>query len=105
MIYGVSARAFLSDLLKEINKHNVFNGAAALGYYLTLAIFPAMLVLLAIIPYLPIQKIDVAIWDLLRQIMPPNAVEMIRSVIQEITTHKKAGLLSFGILGTLWAAS
>ena len=33
----------LRDLFQELRKDNVFNGAAALGFYLTLAIFPTMI--------------------------------------------------------------
>lgn len=38
MLHGVPTWQFLHDLWKEISEDNVFNGAAALGYYLTLAI-------------------------------------------------------------------
>jgi membrane protein len=51
MIYGISAQQFLRDLYQEVNDNNVFNGAAALGFYLTLAIFPALILLMTVLPY------------------------------------------------------
>lgn len=105
MIRGVSFKQFLHDLNQEISDDNVFNGAAALGYYLTLAIFPAMILLMSLIPYLPIERVDEAIMDLLGQALPPEAYDMVAGVVSEVTGERRGGLLSFGLLGTLWAAS
>jgi membrane protein len=105
MIHGVSLKQFLLDLNQEISDDNVYNGAAALGYYLTLAIFPAMILLMTIIPYLPIQDVDKAIMDLLGQALPEEAYGMVSGVVTEVTGDRRGGLLSFSLLGTIWAAS
>jgi membrane protein len=105
MIYGVSIKQFLVHLNQEMSEDNIFNGAAALGFYLTLALFPAMILLMTLIPYLPIQDVDKAIMDLLGQALPPEAYDMVEKVVSEVTSDKRGGLLSFGLLGTLWAAS
>jgi membrane protein len=105
MIHGVSLKQFLLDLNQEISDDNVYNGAAALGYYLTLAIFPAMILLMTIIPYLPIQDVDKAIMDLLGQALPEEAYGMVSGVVTEVTSDRRGGLLSFSLLGTIWAAS
>jgi membrane protein len=98
-------RAFVSELYAELERDNVFNGAAALGFYLTLAIFPAMIFVMAVIPYLPIARVDQAIMDLLREAMPARAAEMFTGVVNEITSERRGGLLSLGLAGALWAAS
>ncbi|MEW5744798.1 MAG: YihY/virulence factor BrkB family protein [Nitrospirota bacterium] len=105
MIHGVSPQQFLLQLKQEISDDNVFNGAAALGFYLTLALFPAMILLLTLIPYLPIRNVDKAIMDLLGQALPQEAFGMVSGVVNEVTSERRGGLLSFGILATLWAAS
>jgi membrane protein len=46
-----------------VSEDNVWNGAAALGFYLTLAVFPAMIFVMALLPYLPIAHLDQAIMD------------------------------------------
>jgi membrane protein len=96
---------FIRDLHQSINDDNVFNGAAALGFYLTLAIFPAMILLMSVIPYLPIAQVDQAIMDLLGQALPPEAFGMVEKVVAEVTSERRGGLLSFGVLATLWAVS
>lgn len=105
MLDGVSKKQFLIELYGEINKDNVFNGAAALGFYLTLAIFPAMILLMSIIPYLPIDQVDEALMDMLGQALPEEAYGIVEGVVVEVTADRRGGLLSFGLLGTLWAAS
>jgi membrane protein len=105
MPYGVSTKQFLRDLQHEIGEDNVYNGAAALGFYFTLAIFPALIFLMSLIPYLPIERVDQAVMDLLRQSMPPEAAKMLSGVVTEVTTERRGGLLSFGALATLWATS
>ena len=93
------------DLYQEIRDDRVFNGAAMLGFYLTLAIFPALILIMNIIPYLPIERVDEAIMDLLRQVLPDDAHEVVEGVVQEVTGEQRGGLLSFSLIGTLWAAS
>jgi len=105
MIHGVSTKQFFHDLYKKMKDDNVFNGAAALAFYLTLALFPAIILLMTIIPYLPIDQVDQAIMDLLGQALPQEAYGMVEGVVKEVTADRQGGLLSFSLLGTLWAAS
>jgi membrane protein len=93
------------DLFQELRKDNVFNGAAALGFYLTLAIFPTMIFLMALIPYLPIAHVDEAIMDLMRQALPPRAADAFSDVVQEVVGERRGGLLTVGLLAALWASS
>jgi membrane protein len=96
---------FLKALYQETQDDNILNGAAVLGFYLMLAIFPAMIFVLAVIPYLPIENVDQAIMNLLRQAMPSSASEMFTGVVQEVTQEQRGDLLSFGLLAALWATS
>ncbi len=105
MIEGVTTRQFFSELYQEANEDDIFNGAAVLGFYLTLAIFPAMIFVMAVIPYLPIAHVDQAIMDLLRQALPRSAAEMFATVVDEVTGEQRGGLLSLGFAGALWATS
>jgi membrane protein len=102
---GVGPWQFLKELSREINEDGVSDGAAVLAYYLTLALFPAVIFVMALLPYLPVPRLDQAIMDLLRQALPPGASEMFVGVVQDVTNQPRGGLLSFGALATLWASS
>lgn len=101
----VSVTQFMKELYQEVIEDDIFNGAAALGFYLTLAIFPAMIFVMAVIPYLPVDSVDVAIMDMLRATLPATAAEMFAGVVDEITREQRGGLLSLGLAGALWATS
>ncbi len=105
MIAGRRWSRFFRDLYQQITDDNVFNGAAALGYYLMLSIFPALIALMAVLPYLPIANIDQAIMDLLGQALPPEAAGMVEGVVTQVTSQRSGGLLSLGLLLTVWTAS
>lgn len=96
---------FLRRVYAEARSDDVVSGAAALGFYLTLAIFPAMICLMAIIPYLPLSQVDDAIMDLLRQALPPSAAHLFADVVREVTTERRGGVLSFGVVFAMWTAS
>jgi membrane protein len=105
MLQGLSMVQFAKELVHEAKEDDISNGAAVLAYYLMLAIFPAMIFIMAVIPYLPIAHVDQAITDLLRQALPASAAEMFTGVVHEVTGEQRGGLLSFGLLGALWATS
>ncbi len=96
---------FLKELYREAVEDDILNGAAVLGFFLMLAIFPAMIFVLALIPYLPIANVDQAIMELLRQALPASAADMFAGVVQEVTQEQRGGLLSFGLIAALWATS
>lgn len=104
-MHGVSAKQFIRDLYRAISADNVFSGAAALGFYLTLAIFPAIILMMSVVPYLPIPRVDEAIMDLLRQALPPEASKLLARVVDQVMSERRGGLLSFSLFATLWAAS
>nr|WP_111298525.1 YihY/virulence factor BrkB family protein [Paracoccus saliphilus] len=104
-IQGLSPRQFIRELVAAVNDDNVFNGAAALGYFLTMAIFPGLIVLISVLPYLPVADVEGTIMELLRQALPQEAAALLEDVVTEVTQQQQGGVLSFGLLATLWIAS
>lgn len=104
-IRGVSIVQLLRELNTKVRDDTLFNGAAALGFYLMLALFPALILVMSAIPYLPIPRVDQAIMDLLDQLLPGQAYALVEEVVTQVVADRRGGLLSFGALGTLWAAS
>lgn len=97
------------QLAKEVKAQtlldNVSNGAAALAFYLTLAIFPALIFLLSLLPYLPIANLDRAIMDSLHRGLPGEAANVLEDTVSTLVNERKGGFLSLGFIGTIWAAS
>lgn len=94
-----------TDLEKKIKHDRVANGAAALAFYWMLALFPAAIFVLTLLPYLPVANLEQAIMDLLKQSMPGEAAGLFEETVKNVVSNRKAGLLSFGLVFTIWSAS
>lgn len=102
---GLTLKKFIRELVAAMREDNVFNGAAALGFFLTLAVFPGLIVLMSVIPYLPIDNVDEAIMRLVGQALPPESAVLVEDVVIKVSSQQRGGLLSFSLLATLWIAS
>jgi hypothetical protein len=71
---------FLKNLYREIEKDNVFNGAAALAYYWILAIFPAAIFLLSLLPFLPVPNLQQSLTDFTMQALPGQASQLLTGI-------------------------
>jgi membrane protein len=98
-------KSFAVDFYNSVRLDNIFNGAAALAFYLMLAIFPGAIFLLSLLPYLPVPNLDKDIMDLLSQTLPGDAASLFTGVVDSVMSTRSGGLLSFGFLFTLWSAS
>jgi membrane protein len=104
MIGQTPAKELAKELLQQFKKDRILNSAAAQAFYLTLAIFPGLICVLSLLPYLPIAHLQKAIMDLVRQVLPGDAARALTSVVESLT-EQRGGLLSFSIFGTLLLAS
>src|SRR3954454_13568268 len=102
-------RAVLKRTVKEFQNDNLTDWAAALTYYAVLALFPAMIVLVALLGVFgQYPQTTNALLDILRQVgVPGNARDAIKGSIDNVVQSKggAGALLGFGLLGALWSAS
>ncbi|MGI8313699.1 YihY/virulence factor BrkB family protein [Halobacillus mangrovi] len=94
---------YIKELVEEFQKDNIPILGAAQAYYYLLAVVPMLILLLSILPYLNIDA-DSAVQTMGR-VLPDNTAEIFRENIVSIVEQPKGGLLTIGILGTLWSAS
>jgi membrane protein len=97
----------LKRLVKEISQDNLTDWAAALTYYLVLAMFPAIIAMISIVGLIfDPQQITQALTTLLNQIAPGTAAQTFSKVIDQLANRSTAGFgLIFGLVSALWAAS
>src|SRR5207248_10336418 len=79
--------------------------AAALSYYFVLSFFPALIFLSAVVAYLPLPDLFNQALGLMARFVPADSMGVVRRVVADVITPNRGAFLSFGILGTLWAAS
>jgi len=92
-------------LIKSLNKSALTVRASSIAYNMFLALFPALIFFFSALAYIPISGFTHELLKLLKEIMPINAYLTIRSTIIDIVQHKRAGLLSFGFVSTLYFAT
>ncbi|QDP39337.1 YihY/virulence factor BrkB family protein [Radiobacillus deserti] len=95
--------SFIRSLIKRLIEDDVFGLAAQLAYFFLLSLFPFLLFLFTLIGYLPFNQLDIL--HLISDYAPPEIVHMIETNLSELVEHRSGGLLSIGIIGTLWSAS
>lgn len=88
-----------------MDDHRVLDGAAVLAYFFLLAVFPAAIFVLSLLPSLSIPHLQEAIVDLLRQILPQQSANLFEVTVRYVASEATGGLLTFGLLFSLWSAS
>lgn len=89
----------------DIVRNHTLQMAAALSYYFVLSLFPALIFLSAIVAYLPVPDLFSQGLSTMGKFLPADSMGVVRRVLSDVITPNKGTFLSFGILGTLWAAS
>lgn len=89
------ARRFIDDDVPALG--------AQLAYSLLLAFFPFLIFILTLIGYSPIQSDDVL--NGFQKLLPIDVFKLISDTVVEIVNTKSGGLLSLGLITTIWASS
>lgn len=76
--------------------------ASAVAFSFFLAIFPSIIFVFTLIPYIPIDNFQEKLLGLLEAFMPHNAYEATKDTIMDIVTNQRGGLLSVGFLSALY---
>ena len=94
--------SFVRGIWNRLQEDEVAALAAQLAYFFLLSLFPLLIFLVSLLPYLPISQSDII--HFIALFAPGETVDFINSGLQDIL-RKDSGLLSFSILATLWSAS
>jgi membrane protein len=90
---------------KEISADDLLNLAAQQAYYFFFALFPALLTLISIASFFPIDNLMGQVVDQLGRFAPPEALKIITDQIAEISSSGHGGVLTLAFLLTIWSSS
>ena len=79
--------------------------ASAMSFKFFMSLFPFLIFLFTLIPYIPIDNFQIQFLELLEQILPNNAYNFVQGTIEDLVLKKHTGLLSFGIIFTIYLAT
>jgi membrane protein len=97
---GVLKRAWI-----DIQRNHTQSFAAGLSYFFMMGLFPALIALAAIVGYLPIPDLFNEILNVMSRFVPPDSMGLVRTVVADVISPNKGKLLSFGLVGSIWAVS
>lgn len=102
-----SLKYVLRQTARQFGRDQCTDLAAALTYYAVLSLFPALVVVMSLLGVLGQgQRTADAILQIIDDISPGAAVEVLRQPIEQLVNAPSAGLtLVAGIVGALWSAS
>jgi membrane protein len=100
-----SWREIAKRTIHEIDDDHCFGLAAQLAFYFLLALFPALLFVVALIGYLPVEDALAELLQALGAVAPQELVELLQQQLEQIARGNEASLLTLGIVGAIWSSS
>ena len=99
---GLPLHSVLLFFIRGIRRGALKTRASALAFDFFLAIFPTIIFLFTLIPYIPIENFQENLLSLLKEFLPQSAYEATQSTIIDIVKHERGGLLSIGFIAALY---
>lgn len=92
--------------LLEMYSFGIFKGAlssraSGISYSFFMAVFPFLLFILTLIPYIPIDGFQENLMQIFSELLPPKTFDAVSDVLQDIAKNKYGGLMSFGFLTSI----
>ncbi len=105
---NVSLYKILKLFIQNLTDDEILDRANGVAYNFLLAIFPAIIFLFTLIPYVSAFFPEVnkdSIMEFLGTQMPPNMFETVSSTVLDIVSNQRGGLLSLGFLFSVYLST
>ncbi|MCO6501128.1 MAG: YihY/virulence factor BrkB family protein [Vicingus serpentipes] len=102
---GLAVYDVILFFITGIQKNSLTTRASSLAFRFFLALFPSIIFLFALIPYIPIDNFQTQLLGLIKNVLPKNAYELSITTINDLVTDRSNSLLSFGFIFALYLAS
>jgi membrane protein len=90
---------------KEAISDDILDLAAQQAYYFFFALFPALLFVLSVASFFPLQSLTDNVVNMLGRVAPHDVIEIINSQLRQLADKNSGGLLTFAFLVTIWSSS
>ncbi|MBE0502909.1 MAG: YihY/virulence factor BrkB family protein [Desulfuromonadales bacterium] len=93
------------QVVSGIRKDHCSSHAAEIAFFFLFALFPCLLTLTSLLAYLPVPDLVSVLLKILGNFIPDTVLALVEKNLQALVSVQKGGLLSFGVLLSLWTAS
>ncbi len=91
--------------IKEVQEDELTGIAKSMAFSFTLAIFPGIIFLFTLIPYIPIADLDVYILSYLKSVLPRSIYQFTAGEIKSIISLQRGSLLSLGFVIAMYSST
>jgi len=98
-----TSQGFLKELIVRIQKVDVTGLASQLAFFFLLSLFPLLIFLMTLLPYLNLDQGEVFLF--IREYAPESVAQLIEKTVREVLDKRNGGLLSIGAVATILSAS
>src|SRR5437016_14390326 len=98
-------KAALARTYDDVQSKHTMQMAAGLSYYFVMSLFPLLIVFAAAVAYLPVPNLFDQALGFASRFMPHESMGLVKAVLRQVITPHRGKFMSFGIVGTIWAAS
>jgi membrane protein len=98
-------KELLKRTSKEMLDDDVFGLAAQQAYYFLFSLFPALLTLISLASFFPIEHLTDEMMRYLGRVVPPDVLTIIADQITKISNSNSGGVFTFAFLVTIWTSS
>jgi len=102
---GVPLYDVIVFFIKGLMDGSITTRASSVAYKFFIALFPAIIFLFTLIPYIPIENFQATLLETIRTALPDNVNAMINETITDIISRQHGGLLSLGFILAIYFAS
>lgn len=94
---------FCKELLVRIKKVDVTGLASQLAFFFLLSLFPLLIFIMTLLPFLNLDEAQIFLF--IRDYAPVSVAVLIEETLGEVLDNRNGGLLSIGVIATIWSAS
>ncbi|MGG0657312.1 YihY/virulence factor BrkB family protein [Rummeliibacillus pycnus] len=96
-------KGFILAFFQRLKDADITGFGAQLAYFFLLSLFPLLIFLMTLLPFLDFSG-DI-IYMILEKMLPNEVYTMVEGTLTEVLENRNGGLLSIGVIGTIWSAS
>jgi membrane protein len=105
---NVSLYKIVKLFIRDLMQNEIIQRANGVAFNFILAIFPAIIFLFTLIPYITqfIPEVNTeSIMAFMGEMLPPSMYDVVASTVHDIISNQRGGLLTFGFIFSLYLAT
>src|SRR5579859_5471456 len=101
----LTVKRSLITIYNDVYDEHLFVFAAGLSYYFVLSLFPLLVSLASLLGYVPIPHLFEGLLSLMARLVPGDGMNLVRTIVSDVVSHKHTHFLTLGLVFTFWTAS